>query len=146
MIDEIHLNEVTLSDAEFLYELLQNRDEIVNISHKKMPNFTEHTNFISSKPYTKWHIVNFGKKKIGSVYLSKQNEIGIFLKNEFRNMGFGKIILDLIIKQNPRNRFLANVNPKNENSQLFFKKNGFKLIQYTYELAPKDNKDNEKQN
>ena len=35
---------------------------------------------------------------------------------------------------NPRKRYLANVNPKNKTSQKFFKKNGFKLIQYTLEL------------
>ena len=29
----------------------------------------------------------------------------------------------------------ANVNPKNKKSLDFFKKNGFKLIQYTYELT-----------
>ena len=144
--NKINLIEVNLSDAKFLYELLKSRDDIVNISHKKMPSFSEHKLFILSNPYSKWYIVNSGRKKIGSVYLSKQNEIGIFLKHEFRGMGLGKIILDLIIKQNPRDRYLANVNPKNKNSQFFFKTNGFKMIQYTYELVSKTNKDNENSN
>ena len=38
-----------------------------------------------------------------------------------------------LIKKNPRKRFLANINPKNKNLISFFKKNDFKLIQYTFE-------------
>ena len=39
------------------------------------------------------------------------------------------------MKKNPRKRFLANVSPKNKKSMEFFKKNGFKLIQYTFEKS-----------
>jgi len=39
---------------------------------------------------------------------------------------------------------LANVNPKNKDSQKFFKANSFRLIQYTYELIPKVDSKNEK--
>ena len=47
------------------------------------------------------------------------------------------MVLKLFLKMNPRSRYLANVNPKNDKSSNFFKKNGFKLIQYTYELTKK---------
>jgi hypothetical protein len=43
----------------------------------------------------------------------------------------------MIIKKNPRARYLVNVNPKNKRKIDFFKKNGFKLIQFTYEMIPK---------
>jgi len=36
--------------------------------------------------------------------------------------------------KNPRKRYLANVNPENLKSIRFFKNNGFKRIQYTFEL------------
>lgn len=76
----------------------------------------------------------YGSKKIGSIYLTKMNEIGIFIKKDFQKSGIGQTTLDLLMKKNPRKRFLANVNPKNKKSISFFKRNGFKLIQYTYEL------------
>ncbi len=36
-----------------------------------------------------------------------------------------------------KKRYLANVSPKNKNSINFFKKNKFRLIQYTFELNNK---------
>jgi hypothetical protein len=36
--------------------------------------------------------------------------------------------------ENPKKQYLANVNPKNKKSIKFFKKNNFKILQYTYEL------------
>ena len=74
-------------------------------------------------------------KKIGNIYLTKTNEIGIFILKSNENKGIGKIVLEKIIKMNPHPRYSANVNPKNKKSLDFFKKNGFKLIQYTYELT-----------
>ena len=42
--------------------------------------------------------------------------------------------LEKFMKENPRRRYLANVNPNNIKSQKFFQNNNFKLIQHTYEL------------
>ena len=99
-----------------------------------MPTYNEHKKFVKSKPYSRWYIVVHSNKKIGSVYLSKNDEIGIFLKKEFRAQDIGKKVLETIIQKNPRKRYLANINPKNKKSIKFFKKNHFKLIQYTFEL------------
>ena len=77
---------------------------------------------------------HYGKKKIGSIYLSKQNEVGIFIKKAFFMKGIGTDSLRLLMKLNPRERFLANINPKNKRSIEFFKKNKFKILQHTYEL------------
>lgn len=129
------LKEVTKSDCPFLYELLTERDPSVNISHKKMPTYEEHVEFVMSKPYSKWYIINYKNQKSGSIYLTNQNEIGIFIKKEMRNREIGKKALRVLIKHNPRARYLANVNPRNTRSIKFFKKNRFKLIQHTYELT-----------
>lgn len=133
---KISLKPVESSDLRFLYNHLKERDSRANISHKKMPTYQEHVKFVLSKPYSKWYVVMYGTKKIGSIYLTKMNEIGIFIKKEFQESGMGQTTLELLMKKNPRNRFLANVNPKNKKSIDFFKRNGFKLIQYTYELEP----------
>ena len=125
---------VVNKDYLFLYNLLKERKPRANISHKKMPSYSQHIRFVNSHPYTKWYIIEKGDENVGSAYLSKQNEIGIFLKKKFQGEGIGNTVLDFIIKRNPRKRYLANINPKNENSISFFKQNKFRLIQYTFEL------------
>ena len=131
----ISLKSVTNSDAKFLFDLLKERNLRVNISHKKMPTYSQHTKFIKSKPYSKWYIILKSKQKIGSIYLSKNDEIGIFLSKKFQGKNVGNFTLNELMKKNPRKRFLANVSPKNKKSMEFFKKNGFKLIQYTFEKS-----------
>jgi RimJ/RimL family protein N-acetyltransferase len=131
---KIKLRDVNQSDFRFLYNLLKERDPNVNISHKKMPTYSEHVKFVKSKPYTKWCIIESGKQKVGSIYLSKNDEIGIFLKKRFQGENIGQQSLWLFMKMNPRKRYLANVSPTNTVSQKFFKKNDFRLIQYTYEF------------
>jgi RimJ/RimL family protein N-acetyltransferase len=98
-----------------------------------MPTYLQHVEFIESKPYEKWYIVLLDEKNIGSTYLSKNDEIGISLIEEMQGKGMGSRILELIIEKNPRNRYLANINPNNSSSVRFFEKNGFKLIQHTFE-------------
>ncbi len=131
----IKLKLVNKSDIRFLYNQLKERDPMINISHKKMPTYAEHSQFVLSKPYPKWYIVIHKNKKIGNTYLTKTNEIGIFILKSTKINGIGRIVLEEIMKMNPRSRYLANVSPKNDKSSKFFKKNGFKLIQYTYELT-----------
>ena len=131
----IILRKVSENDNKFLYNLLKERDSNVNISHKKMPTFNEHIKFIKSKPYTKWYIVKYGAQKIASIYLTSQNEIGIFIKKTHQNKNLGGTIMSELIQKNPRDRYLANVSPKNKTSEKFFKSHGFKFIQKTYELT-----------
>ena len=128
------IRSIKKSDSNFLYELLKERDYRANISHKKMPSIKQHEKFIQSKPYSKWYIIQNSNNDVGSIYLSKNNEIGIFLikKNQTKGIGFNALIL--LMEKNQRKQFLANINPKNKKSIQFFKKNGFKLIQHTYEL------------
>ena len=131
----VKLKTVSKSDYRFLYNLLMERDARANISHKKMPTYYQHVAFVSAKPYSKWYVILYDTNKAGSIYLSSQNEIGIFIKKSFQNKQIGDIALHTLIKKNPKKRYLANVNPKNKKSISFFKKNGFKLIQYTFELC-----------
>jgi len=132
--NKINLKSVNETDHEFLYDLLKNRNPNINISHKKIPTFKEHIKFVNSKPYSKWYIIKQNNEKVGSIYLSKQNEIGLFLQNNVQGKNIGTEALKLIIMKNPKKRILANINPKNKKSIKFFEKNGFKLIQFTFEL------------
>ena len=130
----IKLKPVTKNDALFLYELLKTKDPIANISHKKMPSYDEHVNFILSNPYPIWYIIEYEGKKIGSVYLSKQDEIGISLVDNSLYDKIGKSVIKLLIKNNPRKRYLAKVSPQNKKLQNFFVNNGFIGLEYTYEI------------
>jgi hypothetical protein len=134
-VEDLEFKIVTKADIRFLYNQLKERDSKINISHKKMPSYSEHTKFVLSKPYSKWYIIYYKNKKIGNVYLSKMNEIGIFILKTIKVKGLGSLVLKQVLKKNPKTRYLANVNPKNIKSAKFFKKNGFKLIQHTYELT-----------
>jgi len=131
--NDIILNKIKKEDYTFLHDLLSQRHSIVNISHKRMPTWEEHVKFIKSKPYSKWYIVYSGDERIGTILLTLENEVGIFLKKNIQHKGVGSFALKLLIKENPHLRYLANINPNNKKSIKFFKKNNFKLIQYTYE-------------
>ena len=131
---DIKLKPVAKSDHRFLYQHLKERNPTANISHKKMPTYAEHVKFVLSHPYSKWYIIIHKNKKVGTIYLTKQNEIGIFIKNKMQDKRIGQRTLELLMEKNPRKRYLANVSPKNKKSIRFFTRNAFKLIQYTYEL------------
>jgi len=106
-----------------------------------MPTFKQHIQFISSKPYSKWYVIRYNNHKVGSVYLTKRNEIGISISDEKRYSYFRKDILKLLISLNPREEYFVNINPMNKKLINLYKKNGFKLIQYTYALEKNHDRD-----
>ena len=133
----IILKEVRKSDCLFLYELLTARKPNVNISHKKLPTYVKHVKFVMSKPYSKWYIIYRATEKIGSVYITKQDEIGIHFKEKNITNKTRSKVLKMIIKKNPRDRYLININPSNTKMKKFLKNEGFELIQHTYEISKK---------
>ena len=134
MNSSIKLNQVTKNDTLFLYDLLKNKDPNANISHKKMPSYDEHVKFVMSKPYTNWYIIEYDKKNVGAIYLSKQDEIGISVNNDYEYDQIVKPALKLLMKLNQRKRYLANTSPKDVRSQEFLLKNGFTGLEYVYEM------------
>ena len=134
MNSNVKLKQVTKNDMLFLYELLKNKDPNANISHKKMPGYDEHIEFVKSKPYTNWYIIEYDKKNVGAIYLSKQDEIGISINNDYEYDQIAETALKLLMKLNPRKHYLANVSPKDTSSQKFLLKNGFTGLEYVYEL------------
>ena len=136
----IILKEVKKSDCSFLYELLSERKSHVNISHKKTPTYAKHVKFVMSKPYSKLYVIYHTTEKIGSVYLTKQDEIGIHFKEQNMNNKIRSKVLNMIIRKNPRNRYLININPRNTSLRNFLKNEGFELIQHTYEISKKNSR------
>ena len=134
MNSNVKLKQITKNDMLFLYELLKSKDPNANISHKKMPSYDEHVKFVMSKPYTNWYIIEYDKKNVGAIYLSKQDEIGISVNNDYEYDQIVKPALKLLMKLNQRKRYLANTSPKDVRSQEFLLKNGFTGLEYVYEM------------
>jgi hypothetical protein len=132
--DIIRLKQVTKKDMEFLYEFLKEREPNENISHKKIPTFNEHKKFVLSKPYQKWYIVLLNNEKIGTIYLSIINEIGLHFKKKYQTNILRNKVLHELIEKNQKNRYLVNINPRNKSLISFYKSKKFKKIQHTYEL------------
>jgi RimJ/RimL family protein N-acetyltransferase len=118
---------------ELLYKLLSERDAEVNISHSRMPCWGDHIRFVESRPYEAWYFI--GDEPLGACYLSKQNEIGVFLFREHQGKGHGRDAIKAIMEKHGRRRYLANVSPQNDRSRFLFAGLGFKCVQQTYELT-----------
>ena len=122
---------INKSDLKFLFNHLKERDPRENISHKKMPTYDEHVKFVLSKPYSKWYIIFEKNKKIGSVYLTKADELGLHLKKEYFRESLLKEILESLMKSEPNKRFVFNVSPRNKKFMKFLQKNGYMISQQT---------------
>ena len=83
MNSNIKLKQVTKNDMLFLYDLLKNKDPNANISHKKMPSYDEHIKFVCIKTIYYWYIIEYDEKNVGAIYLSKLDEIGISINNDY---------------------------------------------------------------
>jgi RimJ/RimL family protein N-acetyltransferase len=122
-----------------LYDLLKERlgDDTVNISHEKMPSWQQHVDFVCNEPYL-YHdmIVNDEdpKQVLGTLYVTHDNEIGIFIFKVHQGKGYAREAVTAILDAYPCEEFYANVNPKNTKSIEFFERLGFRLIQQTYKL------------
>ena len=129
-----------------LYDLLKERTAEQSISHTKMPTCEEHAEFVRKQPYLAWYLIQvppltyeaavFDKERpkyVGSVYLTKQREVGIFIFKAYHGQGYAKRALQYIRKKWP-GRMLAHVNPQNEPSKKLFEAMGSKVIQLTYEV------------
>jgi RimJ/RimL family protein N-acetyltransferase len=128
--------------AKFLYEMLGERDPLLAISHEKMPTYEEHLDFVKGRPYKAWYIIKEGEDLIGNIYLSKHNEIGIFLKAKARGQGVGSWAVEQLMKLHGPDRYFANIHPRNEASIAFFRDHlGFKtLTQLTYKIDTREPK------
>lgn len=99
-----------------------------------MPTFEKHCEFMRSNPYPVWYIIECGHHTpVGHTYLSRHDEIGIFVKSAFKGMGIGTKAVEDLMRLHKRDRYVANISPRNEASQAFFSKLGFDRVQFTYE-------------
>lgn len=127
----MRLIEVKPQDATLLYTLLGERTAEESISHRKMPSWIEHLEFVCNHPYKHWYWIVILDQTIGAIYLTKQREIGIQIFNSYKRQGYGSKAIKKLMRMHP-GEFLANINPKNTASKELFKGFGFYHIQNTY--------------
>lgn len=148
LIDIYHGGKIDQADVDFLYQLLAERPSEANISHREMPTPEQHRQFVHRRPYEVWYLITgaqdarpglagppmgFVPVMLGSAYITKAREVGIFILREHWGKGFARTALEALRAAHP-GPLLANVAPLNERSHRFFKAAGGRLIQYTYEL------------
>ena len=125
-------------DHEFLFHLLKQRPNYANISHTKLPDFEQHCSFVDSLAnhfYNFWYIVKDDElNRIGTIYITINNEIGLFIEKTYQKQGLGTQILQLFLQEYKSRPVFANISIKNDISKKFFSKNGFKLTSETYKL------------
>ena len=138
----IILEKVKTNDnhIEALFMILSKRKNYQKISFKKLPSFKEHKSFVKNHPYRMWFLIIKDKKYVGTIYLSKMNEIGIFV---IKHLEVIEPLVDFVIeKYKPLKRkksirsenFIINISPKDVMFNNIIKDMGAKLIQNTYLL------------
>lgn len=130
----------------FLFRVLRDRlsEPIANISHTAMPTWEEHKEFIKKKVYHAWYAIqNTSEDLIGTVFITKTNELGIFIRKPFRGKGYASWALNTVMKMHPplpgqpsqvNPRFVANIRDGNAASIALFESLGAKILSHTYLL------------
>jgi acetyltransferase-like isoleucine patch superfamily enzyme len=138
----IEVNRNIDNHIRILYILLSKR--IYNISHFKLPNYSEHKRFVINSPYRIWYLIKKHQEFIGSVYITNENVISI--NGEKIGIEDYKVILKNVldnhdplkpIKSVRNANFLINVNPLNKVLIEFMKRTGMEHIQSSFLIKPK---------
>ena len=124
--DFIQLKIVSDEDIEFLYEMLQERDDTVNVNHKSLPTYEEHKKFVKMNSYDVWYIILKDSQKIGHINLDGF-EIGWFIKKKYQGFGFVVEAFEKLKQNHHKTKYQGKINPNNVNAKIFLEKLNFKL-------------------
>ena len=122
-----------------LYNLLKKRN--FTISHKNLPSYNFHKQFVLENPYRYWYLITYEKKYIGSFYLKKDNSVGINIT--FQNKKILSSILSFLKKNHSPSKssasiippyFYINVPSDNIQLQNFLENLGASSIQISYKI------------
>jgi RimJ/RimL family protein N-acetyltransferase len=116
----------------FLYDLLKERTPEQSISHKELPLWYDHRRFVENKPYLRWYLIEVDHAFVGSIYLSKQSEVGLFILKAHQGKSYGRTALKMLREKHP-GRLLVNIAFNNLKSVAFFHREGFTPLQLTFE-------------
>src|SRR4029077_21209232 len=141
------------SGIELAWQLLMERPPEANISHREMPTLEEHAKYVTTQPYRVWLVVESDvihgeeypfRELIGTIALTKQNEIGVGILKAHQRMGYARDAIRLVMSLYPPltgeigvrpGCYVAHVAPLNWASHNLFNKLGAKIIQATYSFG-----------
>ena len=142
---ELEKIEKSSEHKEVTYTLFKRRLEDFRISSSRQLDFKEHCLFVENHPYHKWFLIKFQRDYIGTVYLSNDNSVGIFLaKNQcFRLPEIINIVLSQFkplpaIPSVRQGFFVMNISPENAKYENILTELCLPLIQKTYQLRKKE--------
>ena len=139
MLNFIEIDICNQMHKKITFNILNNRK--YNISNLNQIDFLDHEDFFQNHPYRNWYLIKFKSDYIGTLYLSKDNMIGInFIK--YKEIYLKKTINFVLSNHEPlppiksirSDSFLINVHPENSKLSNFLVDNGAIHIQSTYKL------------
>ncbi len=130
----IRFEEISSSQAhnELTYEFLKKRQN--PISHRCLPLYEEHCDFIANHPYRHWFLIWLDDSVVGTIYLHTDNSIGLDIDVKYQYL-IGDILAKTQENYNPlppiksvRNAyFFINISP--DNSELIHKIKNYGAIE-----------------
>lgn len=126
------------SQIKVLFQLLKDRKH--NISNISLPTFNSHIKFVKNHPYRVWYLIKSNGVYLGSVYVMKNNCIGISLIYEISN--FPEVVKLILKKYKPLkeiksvrpSNFFVNIAPNNKKIESQLNRLGAIKIQISYSL------------
>jgi len=125
VIKLVDIYECPNNAADFLYKLLAERRVSESISHKRHPSLKEHLNFVRSKPYLGWYLIEDGQDWLGTCYITKYREVGIWLMPNAKGRGAGKQAMQKLLAMYP-GRVFTNTALHNDGAFKFYERCGFR--------------------
>ena len=136
-LELIKVNPNDEKHCQILYELLSKRS--FKISHKNMPTYLVHLEFMKNIPYRKWFLIYYKEKFIGSIYILFDNGIGLDMATKNYNLIYpilNKVFVEIKpLKSIPSLRianYHINVAPANIKLKETIEKLGAELKQETF--------------
>jgi len=117
-----------------LYQLLKERQPHESVEHKSMPTWNEHLAYLATEPHKHLYFIHDSMVTVGVVYITKRDEVGVFLFKDYRGRGYGPKAVNLLLKKHNERPLYANINPSNTRSLKLFSKSGFKEYNRVYKL------------
>lgn len=91
----------TENQTEDLYRQLCSRAH--KISHKEVPEYEKHREFVSNNPYRAWFIIKQNEISLGNVYIKYDNSIGLNCIDEISELQIENILIKLTTDFKPLN-------------------------------------------
>ena len=138
-MNKLCFKEIGYSDINILYELLKKRN--YSISHREMPSYAAHVEFVKSSPYLNWYIFSHNQNHLGTFYIKKDNSIGLDITNPCELL-VKEVLNFILINFAPQKElksqippyFYVNVAYSNEIMKNILSKLNFDAIQTSFKL------------